>query len=81
MLGQKSLRMNHPLAPISPKVEEIVVEEEVIVETDVNTVLEARRAELDELHWRKLKDVAELYEIEYTEKDEVIEAILAKEFN
>lgn len=39
-----------------------------------------RENELDELHWQKVKDVAEGYGIEYTKKSEVIAKILKLEF-
>ena len=42
---------------------------------------EARRKELDELHYTKIQDVAEQYHIEYTKKDPTIEAILKAEFD
>lgn len=43
--------------------------------------VEARRKELDELHYTKIQDVAEQYHIEYTKKDETIEKILEAEFS
>lgn len=41
---------------------------------------EERKTALDNLHWRKLKDVAEQYSIEYTDKEEVIDKIISIEF-
>ena len=39
-----------------------------------------RKAELESLHYKKVQEVAELYNIDYTNKKETIEAILALEF-
>ena len=42
--------------------------------------IEERRKELDEMHYTKIQDVAEQYDIEYTKKDDTIEKILKAEF-
>ena len=39
-----------------------------------------RLKELDEMHYTKIQDVAEQYNIEYTKKDETIEKIIKAEF-
>lgn len=42
---------------------------------------EKRQKELEELHYSKVKDIAELYSIEYTTKKEVIEEIIKIEYS
>ena len=42
--------------------------------------VEKRREELDGMHYTKIQDVAEQYNIEYTKKDETIENIIKVEF-
>lgn len=47
---------------------------------DRDSEREERQKVLDALHWRKVKDIAEQYEIDYTDKDKVIQSILKLEF-
>lgn len=54
---------------------------EDIVDVSVkNEEREKRKDELEELHYSRVKEVAELYNLEYTNKKEVIESILELEF-
>lgn len=42
---------------------------------------EGRKKELESLHYSKVKDIAELYNLEYTNKKEIVEQILNLEFS
>ena len=65
------------LAPVEQEEEEVAPAKESFEDGEI----EERRKELDEMHYTKIQDVAEQYDIEYTKKDETIEKILKAEFN
>lgn len=70
--------LNTPdLAPLEEEHKEVAEATPAFVDGEK----EARRKELDELHYTKIQDVAEQYHIEYTKKDPTIEAILEAEFS
>lgn len=68
-----------PLAPVS------LPEPEINNSTsDISDALVERKERLNvltQLHWRKVKDIAEQYDILYTDKDEVIQKIISLEFD
>lgn len=72
-------KINTPTLEIE---EELTVLEEDLNEESTVGMLEqfTRREELSKLHFSKIKDICELYKIEYTNKKEVIEAIIKLEF-
>jgi hypothetical protein len=48
--------------------------------TTVESELETRKEELDKLHYRKLREIASIYGVEYTNKQEVIKRIIELEY-
>ena len=65
----------------TPDVAPLEEPSEDIVDLSVdNEEREARKAELSEMHYSKVKEVAELYNLEYKTKKETIEEILYLEF-
>lgn len=55
--------------------------EELLTESEVNTIVEERRSVLEEMGWRDVKNLLEdVYNQKYTNKAEAVEQILALEF-
>lgn len=65
--------------PAMPE-EDKLPEEAEDIEVDGEKEKNEREKDLEELHYSKIKDIAELYNIEYTNKREVIEKILEVEY-
>lgn len=57
-----------------------VTETPEVVEVTLEQRKAAREAELQDLHWKRLEKLAATYGIDYQEKDQAIQEILAKEF-
>lgn len=47
---------------------------------EIDAEKQERVKHLSDLHWKKLKDIAEQYDISYTEKEDVIKKIISIEF-